>query len=65
MVKTAGLAVAVLLLATFEVGYFIKTIIWSIGSKLFRSRIHPLHPSVTYGKCNLTMLFYVLFCLPY
>lgn len=45
-----SLVVAVAMLASFDVGYFLKAFVWSIGSRIFRSRIHPLQPSVTYGK---------------
>ena len=44
-----ALSVAVAVLAGFEVGYFVKTFIWVVGSKL-RARINPLDASKTYGK---------------
>ncbi|KAF2362868.1 HotDog domain [Trinorchestia longiramus] len=41
--------IAVVVLASIEVGYFLKTFVWTVGSRLFRSRIHPLQYSSTYG----------------
>jgi len=47
-----ALTIAVIVLASVEVGYFVKTVVWIIGSKL-RSKINPFDPSQTYGKLSL------------
>ena len=51
MVEMSKIAIGVLI--SVEIGYFIRGFIYSVGSRIFRSRIKPLTLSKTYGKFYL------------
>ncbi|KAG7160227.1 protein THEM6-like [Homarus americanus] len=52
--------VALGLLVTLDLGYFLKTFIFGIHSKFFSSRIHVLAPSKLYGICTTRDIDFLL-----
>ncbi|CAL4105052.1 unnamed protein product, partial [Meganyctiphanes norvegica] len=58
MVEATTLALG--LLVTFELGYFVKAIIYTVGSRFLRSKVHPLAKTHVWGICSTRDIDFML-----